>query len=99
MIGVTETLVYKCPYCGETQTTALAIYSKYYHVLSLPVLPFDKETTAECTACMATRREMQLDPALNKLAKDVQKRIRHPYSLYLLVIVFGLLLLTAILLL
>ena len=86
MIGVTEPLAYKCPYCEETNTTTLNVYSKYYHVLSVPVLPFDKIAVAKCTKCNATRKEIQMGPELSRKVIEVQKAVRHPFHLYLLTI-------------
>ena len=86
-IGVTEPLTYKCPYCEEANTTTLTVYSKYYHILNVPVLPFEKESTAECIQCKATRKEIQLGSDLRPKVQAVQKAVRHPFRMYLLTIV------------
>lgn len=84
IIGVTEPLPVKCPYCEEANTTTLTVYSKYYHILSVPVLPFAKVAAAECTKCSATRKEIQLSPELSRKVHAAQKAVRHPFRLYLL---------------
>ncbi len=98
MIGITEPLSNECPYCETANTTALTVYSKYYHVLSVPVLPFKKQAAAECTNCKAIRWDIQLSPDLIQQAHKVQKAVRHPFHLYLFTVLLCLLVLTVVVL-
>lgn len=88
MVGATDAFLYECPYCEETNTTTIAVYSKYYHIFWLPIFPFAKEAHANCSSCNASRGDHKFGPELTKQAQVIQKELKHPFYLYLLTILF-----------
>ncbi|ANE52165.1 zinc-ribbon domain-containing protein [Flavisolibacter tropicus] len=88
MVGAFDAFLYKCPYCEQTNTTTIAVYSKYYHIFWLPLFPYAKEAHAGCSSCNAARDDNKFGPELTKQAKEIQKEVKHPVYLYLLTILF-----------
>jgi hypothetical protein len=96
MIGVSEVFLYNCPYCDETNTTTVAFFSKYYHLFFVPVAPFAKEAYASCSHCGAGRNDSRLGPELEQQVKEIAPNYSHPFYLYTLIILAGLLILLVI---
>jgi hypothetical protein len=88
MIGAADAFLYECPYCEETNTTTIAVYSKYYHIFWLPIFPFAKDAHANCSSCHASRGDHKFGPELTKQAQAIQKEMKAPIYLYLLTILF-----------
>lgn len=88
MVGAFDAFLYQCPYCEQTNTTTIAIYSKYYHIFWLPLFPYAKDAHASCSSCHASRDDHKFGPELTKQAAVIQKEMKHPIYLYLLTILF-----------
>ena len=88
MIGVDDAFLYECPFCEETNTTSIAVYSKYYHIFWVPLFPVAKESHASCSSCHSSRDDNRFGPELTKQAAVIQKEMKHPAYLYLLTILF-----------
>jgi len=94
MIGTSEVFFYKCPYCGETNTTTIAFFSKYYHLFFIPAMPMAKEAYASCSECGAGRKDNKFGPELIKQVREIEPGFKHPFYLYSWLIFAGLLLLS-----
>ena len=93
MIGASDAFLYKCPYCEATNTTTVAIFSKYFHIFFIPAFPFAKEAYASCSNCGAARSDNKFGPELVKQAKEIEPRFKPPFYLYAWLIFLGLLIL------
>lgn len=79
LAGSFEAFMYECPHCAENNSTTIAVYSWYFHIFWIPVLPLEKEGYAVCSSCTVNRSEMRFGPKLLAEYKEKKGTIRHPW--------------------
>jgi hypothetical protein len=92
IIGLDEFLM-RCPSCQSDTWQDVMVSSVYLHFFWIPSLPIDKLADTHCTKCGNRRYERGFDENLIKDYKEVKKKFRHPFYLYVVpaIILMGIL--------
>jgi hypothetical protein len=97
-VGIFEPPFYTCPRCDQLHTTYIVIYSVYFHFFWIPAFPYRKEAIATCSECGFWREEIKFGPMLIKEFEEKKNEYKHPWWAYSLTLLFGLLIVLAIVL-
>jgi hypothetical protein len=92
----TDEIFVKCASCEETTTADIMVYSKYFHIFWLPIFPFEKTAMTICSRCGLKREGISLDSKSILNSKEVKAHFKHPWWTYIGVMLFGLLIVSAI---
>lgn len=94
-IGIDEVLE-KCPSCESDTFCDLFLTSDYYHMFYIPIFPIGKEVSIFCKKCGLKRYNVPLTVQTMKNYQELNSKFRHPWYTYSVPIVFGSLILIAI---
>lgn len=84
-----------CQHCQEDNYW-LHIYQHYFHLFWIPVFPLWKQTVSACAHCKQVLAKREFLPEMLDEYKTIRQKAKAPWWTYFLLILFVLLLLTAI---
>jgi phage terminase large subunit GpA-like protein len=86
-----------CPHCQNHDTLSVHVFQRYAHIFWIPFFPIGKTGASQCSHCKQVLKPTQM-PAGVRLAYDnVAARAKMPYWTFAGVVVFGVLIILAIL--
>ena len=67
-----------CQHCDMTEPQRVSVYSKYAHILWIPLFPFSKVKVAECTSCLRTIKGKEFPSDLRAQADEKLRAVKNP---------------------
>jgi hypothetical protein len=77
-----ETVMEKCPNCGNQFCVDVIIYQKWFHVFWIPIVPNGKVGVSQCSKCNQVLTPNQMSPNLKMTYDHLLKQAKAPIWTY-----------------
>ncbi|MCB2410905.1 zinc ribbon domain-containing protein [Hymenobacter lucidus] len=79
-----------CAYCGTPDSVTATVFSRYFHVFWIPLIPLGKFSLTHCSHCKQTLEKREMPAAYQAPVATLQNSAKLPVSNYLALILLGL---------
>lgn len=88
-ITTTPLLGISCTYCGTPDAVVATVFSRYFHVFWIPVIPLGKFSLTQCGHCKQVLEKKEMPAAYQAPVAALQSSARLPITNYLVLLLMG----------
>ncbi|TGE24127.1 hypothetical protein E5K00_02620 [Hymenobacter aquaticus] len=78
-----------CAYCGTPDAVTATVFSRYFHVFWIPVIPLGKFSLTQCGHCKQVLEKKEMPAAYQAPVAALQSSARLPITNYLVLLLMG----------
>ncbi|MCB2379478.1 zinc ribbon domain-containing protein [Hymenobacter sp. BT635] len=78
-----------CAYCSAPNSVTATVFSRYFHVFWIPVIPLGKFSLTQCGHCKQVLEQKEMPAAYQAPVAAIQQQVRLPLTNYLALILLG----------
>jgi zinc-ribbon family len=69
----------KCSHCGTKDSLEMYTFSRYFHIFWIPMFPYKKEATTQCSHCKQILQKKEFDSSLLLQYEEMKLNARKAY--------------------